>query len=472
MHNLNYTAIPQVIYDNKPEYIELYQKAWEIAWNHIGVNKGLPVERHMDEGFAKDRIWIWDTCFMVHFCKYSLDEFPGIQSLDNFYHIIYDGAPSSCLIQHADNPPLFAWVEYEYYLFTEDESRIRRNLVEKKYLQKHYNFLEKAKVGERYTHSYVINTLQKNECGYLWSGISSGMDNTPRGNDCYANLYWLDIIAQQALSALYISKMANIIREKKIAEEYRHEYLKKSEQINRFYYDSIDKCYYDIHATGHDPCRVLTPASFWPLLAEVADEEQAIAQAKTLIDDNLLGGDVPVPTVARTSPYFIPDGRYWRGGIWLPTSYMTAKALEKYHLFALASDIAEKTLNRMCATYKEYYPSTIWECYSPTENKPAFSKLEGEYCRPDFCGWSALGPISMLIENILGFYKVNAKERKLYYNYRDIGRHGIKGFRFGNIECSIISEGKVINVETSNDFCLVVNGNEYPCNYGKTKIHV
>ena len=32
-------------------------------------------------------------------------------------------------------------------------------------------------------------------------------------------------------------------------------------------------------------------------------------------------------------------------------------------------------------------------CYSPTEHKPGTAKA-GRYSRPDFCGWSALEPIS------------------------------------------------------------------------------
>ncbi len=463
-------SVPEVIYDRHPEFLELYQKAWELASAHILTIPGLPAEKHMDEGFAHDRLWIWDTCFMVHYCKYSPDVFPGIQSLDNFYMPMHDGFESSCLIQHPDNPPLFAWVEYEYYRFTGDKSRILRNLVEKKYLQKHYEFIENCKIGERYPHSFLLNSLQKNECGYLWSGIASGMDNTPRGNDIYTNIYWIDILAQQALSALCISKMSKVIDENVIAEEYLEKYNEKKNLLNQYYYDDVDGSYYDIHAATHDAARTLTPASFWPLLAEVADEEQAGSQIKTLLDPKLLGGKVPAPSVARNSIHFCDDGRYWRGGVWMPNSYMVAKSLEKYGYLDVAADFAEKTLNHMSETYQKFFPATIWEAYSPSTPEPAKGKWPGGMSRPDFCGWSALGPISMLIENILGIYHVDAANKRIKYHYRNIGRHGVKNLRFADVCCDIVADNGSLTVSTNQPLHIEIDGVEHSCSSGKTNI--
>lgn len=51
---------------------------------------------------------------MMQYCTYGFQDFPGIQSLDNFYGPLHEGRSSSLVIQHPDNPPLFAWVEVEY----------------------------------------------------------------------------------------------------------------------------------------------------------------------------------------------------------------------------------------------------------------------------------------------------------------------------------------------------------------------
>jgi len=464
--------VPQVIYDKRPDFIELYYKAWEIAYAHIMTTPGLPVEHHMDEAYAPDRLWIWDTCFMAHYCKYAPKIFPGIQSMDNFYLPIHDGCETSCMIQHPDNPPLFAWVEYEYYRFTGDSSRIYRNLVEKKYLQRHYEFIENLKAGQRCSGSFLLNSLQKNECGYLWSGISSGMDNTPRGNDTYCNLYWIDILAQQALSALMIAKLAQAIGEDAIVSEYQEKYDEKKDLLNSHYYDEQDGSYYDIHAATHDVCRVLTPASFWPLLAEVADNEQAACQRKTLLNPQLLGGEMPVPSVARNSPYFCADGRYWRGGVWMPTSYMVTKSLEKYNFHDTAAQIAERTINCMATVYRDYFPATIWEAYAPTGDRPSTCKKMENICRRDFCGWSALGPVSMLIENVLGFHSVDARENLIKYHHRNIGRHGVKNFKFGNVCCDILVNENVLSLTTNHDVCIEIDGTRYQCGSGENMIHL
>lgn len=55
---------------------------------------------------------------MAFFTKYSPKEFPGVESLLNFYGPMHDGSGKLPLrIQHPDNPPLFAWAEYENWKF-------------------------------------------------------------------------------------------------------------------------------------------------------------------------------------------------------------------------------------------------------------------------------------------------------------------------------------------------------------------
>ena len=468
----SFDKVPEPVYDARPDFLKLYRRAWELASEHIDESiKGLPVERHMDEGCMPDRLWIWDTCFMAHFCKYSPEVFPGIESLDNFYKPMYDNVESPCLIHHPDNPPLFAWAEYEYYRFTGDKSRIFRNLVEKKYLQKHYDFLEnRCKVGGRVPGCAMHTVWQKFENGYMWGGTPSGMDNTPRGNDKHYLIYWIDAISQQALSALYISRLADEIGEEGISREYKAKYEEKKDIINRYYFDETKGYYLDVEIYDMKPCDVLTPASFWVMMAEAAPAERAARQVKTLTNPDQLGGVVPAPGVARNNPLFVPDGQYWRGGVWLPISYMTAKSLEKYGYFDLAASFAELTVNHMSKTYQEFFPPTIWECYSPTGYAPA-KRSADKYARPDFCGWSALGPISMLLENILGFHRADAAEKVLEYHYRpDIGRHGVRNYVFGDIRCDIIIDNGVAEVTSNRAFTFSVDGVKHKCLPGTGRI--
>ena len=148
------------------------------------------------------------------------------------------------------------------------------------------------------------------------------------------------------------------------------------------------------------------------------------------------------------------------------------RALVKYGRFDLAAELAERTVTHMAATYRDFSPATIWECYSPTETKPAIAKRSGQLVRPVFCGWSALGPISMLIENILGFHSADAIERVVKYHCRPIGRHGVTDFCFGDVCCDIIMEndGK-IHVKSNRLFELELNGKRIPCPAGTSIIN-
>lgn len=465
---LNRQSVPEVIYDRNPGYVELYWKAWELAAEHIYTHPGMPQERYMSEGCRAGRIWIWDTCFMVQFCKYARDSFPGIVSLENFYAPLHDRQPTTMPIHHIDNPPLFAWLEYEYARFTGDTSRLHRILVDRQYLQKHYYFLENVKVGYQDPAGCLQNTLQKNTpFGYLWSPNASGMDNTPRG-DRY--IYWMDILAQQALSAIYISRLAGWLGEEEIRQEFSAEYQVKKAHLNHYYFDEDHGYYTDISATVHTPTGVLTPASFWPLMAEAAPAERAQRQIQTLLDPQKLGGKYPLPSVSRDDPGFDPAGRYWCGGIWLPVVYMTVKSLEKYSQPELAAEIAERIIDLQYETYRQVEPHTIWECYSPSAPLPSTIKRPGAICRKDFCGWSALGPVSLMIENVIGLYDADGMNRKLYLRRRKQGRHGVKNFRFGDVTADIVITDSQIEVRSDREFTLVGNGTEHRCSAGTTLI--
>lgn len=142
--------IPQPVYPNR-EMTELYHQTWEIAAGRVRKGpEGLPASPYMDENCYEDQIWIWDTCFMVLFAKYAPRAFPGIESLDNLYKPIHEKAATPLRIHLVDNPPLFAWVEKEYFDFTGDKGRLNHLLNEKRYLQKHFKWFARAKAGERF----------------------------------------------------------------------------------------------------------------------------------------------------------------------------------------------------------------------------------------------------------------------------------------------------------------------------------
>ena len=83
--------LPAPIYDEKPVWIQMYWKAWELAFRNF--HEPAPgsgyVSQFIDAAFNQN-IFLWDTCFLTMFCNYAHPLVPGIGSLDNFYAKQYD----------------------------------------------------------------------------------------------------------------------------------------------------------------------------------------------------------------------------------------------------------------------------------------------------------------------------------------------------------------------------------------------
>ena len=480
--------IPQPVFDAEPGYVELYWKAWELAYAHVKWQKGLVQPLYMDEGLWDDTIWIWDSEFMVMFCKYAPKLFPGIQTLDNFYYTMLEDSGSSLRIQHPDNPPFFAWVENDYYKITGDRDHIRELLLDKKFPQRYWDLFPTLSPERKLQFDHYPIALKYKGIGYEWNGISSGMDNTPRTR-AGKGMLWVDAISQQALSALYISRLAKVVGDGATAREFKNKWKELRGIVNKYYWDDSDGCYYDIvpapsgetasvadvqaSPSAWRTTGILTPASFWPMLAEIPSKAQARRMTEFALRPDKLGGEVPWVTVSRDDPDFdANDGWYWRGSMWLPTAYMGIKALEKYGFQEAADTTAEKVLSWMLRTYCDYEPHTIWECYSPTAPTP--SSNHGKRVRPDFCGWSALGPISLFLENVLGFHDIDASSRTVRWDIRHDCRHGLNNLTFGDTTTDLLYDPAVstVTIRSNKPYCLILNGKSHRIRAGVTTISI
>lgn len=459
------SSIPRPVLDADPDLLALYEFAWESALRHVRSDAGMPQTPYMDEAFDPGTIWIWDTCFMVQFCRYAPPRLPGIQSLRNFYVPILDQKPIPLRIEIPDNPPLFAWTELEHFRMTGDHEHVRQLLLETRYLQRHFDWFEHCRPGVVIADS-APTFLQKVANGYHWEGGRSGMDNTPRGRTGRnairqrpnnPHLLWIDAIAQQALAARSIARLAESIGEQALAAQWNTTHAAFAKQINDMYWDEADGMYYDLDERDLKPIKVLTPASFWPVLAEVASPKQVERMLSALKDPQRLGGAVPWVSLARDDADFNPRGGYWRGGLWLGVAYMGIKGLQKYGHLDMAHEQATTIVRHMARTYRDFSPHTIWEAYSPTTPAPSNNESEGDMLvRQDFCGWSALGPISMLIECILGFHDIDAVARTVRWHKRRTDRHGIRNLAFGDVLTDIIADGDRIEITSNAPYTLRV----------------
>ncbi len=306
------------------------------------------------------------------------------------------------------------------------------------------------------------------------------MDNTPRGRsgahaDCQRpnppDMLWIDALCQQALSAAMIAKLFALVGDTDSEKQWSRRLEEKKELVNRYYWDDEDRFYYDIDCHTHRFYKVPSIASYWTLTAGVATEQRAAELAEKLEDADAFGGSVPFTTVARRDSDFHADGEYWRGGVWLPTAYATLIGLKQYGLHAVAHRTACRLVEHICQTYARFEPHTIWEAYSPTAYRPATNETgTGAYVRPDFCGWSALGPISVYLEFVLGFHTVDAFRKTVEWAKPDTfrGKIGVKNLRFGTIVTDIEADDTQCTVVTNEPYTLIINGTPYAVKAGST----
>lgn len=470
--DLDRSRIPEPVFSANPGYLELYWKAWELAWDHVEEDEGLVSSPYMDEAWydlktGKDgRIWIWDTEFMALFCKYAPDVFPGIQSLDNFYGPMLDAQPSSQIIHHPDNPAFFPWVEWEYYKFTGNRSRVDTLITVRAYLPRFYELFRNMKKGTRFPFSDQKVKLEYRDIGFVWGGDQSGMDNSPRQDK--GSILWVDALGQQALAAKYICFLAAEVGNREVEKRFRKEYRRLSRLLNSYYWNEEDACYYDILEDTHVHTRILTPASFWPMLSGVPGKSRAKKMTAFALASGRLGGDRPWKSVSASDSSFVAEGgQYWRGGIWLPTAYMGVKALEASGLQQMADETSAKLLRQMLTVYRDFEPHTIWECYDPSADKPALDK-KGNLVRKDFCGWSALGPISLFIENIIGIREVDADKKLVRWDILYDGAVGLKRLRFGDIETDLLYDNGRVRITSNKPYTLILNGKKMHVSAGET----
>ncbi len=472
-------ALPSPIWDENPEWMELYWKAWEIAFSNLqSPPEGSPlVANWIDEGLSP-QVFQWDTHFMAMFGRYAFHVFPFIESHDNFYARQHEDGMICRILNEADgadhhwglgenyartiNPPLFSWAEMEYFKFSGDKERLEQILLP---IEKYIAWVEQHRKAEGTEH------------GLYWSnGQASGMDNTPRdmgrpspNGDIHSStspMGWIDMSSQIKMCYDNLAEICRILGHKKKAKEYTRRAEALARRINHYMWDDSTGLYHDVTPEG-ERTSWITTAAFWPILADIASPEQVERMTEVIQDEHLFWRRLPLPSLAANQPYYDRCGCYWRGGVWAPTTYMTVKGLERHGYEALAEEIARKNMHTMYTVYRS--TGTIWELYSPDMYMPATNETGIYMVKPNFVGWSGLIPISMFIENIIGIV-ADGSTNRVTWRTSSTARHGIQSLRFGNVTTTLIREGDTIAVESTSPYTLVVNGKEYQVNAGNNQI--
>jgi len=125
----------------------------------------------------------------------------------------------------------------------------------------------------------------------------------------------------------------------------------------------------------------------WTLIAEVVPSERLEKLTSHLTNPDTFGRPMPVPTLSASDPDYKPEGGYWLGASWAPTTYTVLKGLAANGKPALARELAERAVRQVEQVYEE--SDTIWENYAPDK------VAQGVPGQRDFCGWSGLFTVAI-----------------------------------------------------------------------------
>ncbi len=426
-------SLPAVVWDGHQAAIDAYDFAWKTAFGNLRTpapESGL-VSNFIDTAF-NGFTFMWDSAFMMMFGKYAGKIFNFQRTLDNFYAKQHrDGfiCREICEKENGEQfhrhdpsstgPNILAWSEWDYYLLTGDESRIKYVFDP---LMAYYNWLK--------TNRTWPNGL------YWTTGWGCGMDNLPRiDKGCHesfshSHMVWVDATIQQILSAKILVKMAKLLGRDEETKELEPEIEFLTEQVNSLLWDEESGYYYDLRRNG-ELNYVKTIGSYWALLAEIVPEERLPKFLAHLENEAEFKRPHRVPALSADHPEYSADGDYWNGSIWAPTNYMVLKGLELNGENRLIREIAENHLENVVSVFEK--TGTLWENYAPERAD------RGDPAKSDFVGWTGLVPIAVLFEYVFGL-RPDAMEKKIVWHLNRTERHGVLRYPFMGHEYDIICE--------------------------------
>ena len=505
--------LPEAVLDGSPEYVSIYDKAWELAYTRTRKpSSSQPWYRTwMDEAF-NDKLFQWDMASMMWFAKYMHQAFDVMGSMDIFYQTQRDDGGITRRFRESNgavynirnaevNPPLFVWAEWQSFRLTGDLDRVRRVLPA---LREYIDWYSIVRWSQNSVHKLYWNEMR-----------GSGNETLPRpyqewrdGGKVWADP---DTSAMMAQAYLLLGELYDTAGDTAEATRMRATGEAITDRINRYMWKTftVDGTTYgqwfyvnangDIAPSDPDRSYVDEPqtASLWVMTLGVDDAAKR-EQVKRLLDsEDWYNTDVPLGTLPKSHSQYQGWGGYGLGQVMSPYTYVAIKGAETLYGYEYAQDFSEKYLDGIAEVYE--YSDTIWEHYAPDKQthtditnslyyigvldshrtsgradcttntapsgsperwgceivKTGYTLPAGDYAAParrrnnagehpgggvynsipstvkqDFVGWGGIGPIALLIENVIGI-QPDAIDKEITWHMTRTDRHGLNNLWLG-----------------------------------------
>jgi hypothetical protein len=416
--------LPDPFWTGHATSIACYWKVWEIAFKNF---RSATEQNGFVSDFAatmfNDCTFLWDSVFITLFGRYGSRAWDFQRTLDNFYAKQHPDGFICRQIREADGqdtferfdpvstgPNVFAWSEWEYFLNFGDRERLAA--------------IFPAVVA--YTRWMAKWHTWPN--GAHWtSGWGCGMDNQPRvppHTDLrleHAHVTWVDANFQQLLSNRLLLRMAEVLGRTEEVQDLAAEAEQLVAFANSELWDEATGFYHDLWRDQTRNSAVKSIGAYWALIAEAVPESRIARFVAHLEDSRAFNRPHRVPSLSADHPAYNPEGGYWNGAVWAPTTYMLLRGLTRVGRDALAHEIALNHLHNVVLGFEK--TGTLWENYAP--------ELEGHGNNgKDFVGWTGVPPVTVLFEYAFGL-RPDVPSGKLLWDIRLTEEHGVKRYPFG-----------------------------------------
>jgi neutral trehalase len=268
-----------------------------------------------------------------------------------------------------------------------------------------------------------------------------------------------------AMHSLYVSALADILNDKDTSFRYKKMYFSLKTRINRLMWDHESGVYYDLDAKNRK-IMVKTIAGYWPLLAELPNEDKADRIIQKLKDKELFGTPFPFPSVAANERSFKKKGEAYSGSVFPHLTFMVIKGLERYHRWDFARECAIRHLYFMLDSMNpegDRHQGNLWEAYAPLEESPASpppDPLISSFPRPQFVPYTALSTINLMIENVIGLF-ISLPRKTVDWLIPDMEIMGIENLSLKKNLITILSNksgrGWEIHLESEKLYYFTIN---------------
>lgn len=444
--------LPKPVLPEQNKWLEMYWRAWEIAWSHLRQPKAKSgfVANFIDTAF-NDHAFMWDSAFMTQFGVYGRRAFDFQGTLDNFYAKQHDDGYICREINTYDGydyfypfdpngtgPNVLAWAEWRSFRHTRDEERLARVFWPLMALHEWFR-----------AHRTWRNGL------YWATGLSSGMDNQPRvpgGMLHHGHWTWMDANMQASLNCRVLAQMAQLLEQAEVAQRLNEERALLHREVNAHMWDEESGFYYDVDPQGH-PGRTKSIGAYWALLdKDFVPEERREPFLRHLRDPEQFNRPHRVPSLSADNVGYDPEtGNYWCGGVWSPTNYVVLKGLRRVGQRRLAHEIAVNHLDNVCQVFQR--TDTFWENYAPEGAAP------GKPSKENFVGWTGVSAISILLEDAIGL-KVDWPLRQITWDRRltSAEPYGVRNYPLGaDSRLNIVGDDEAIEIDSDSPFTLIVH---------------